>query len=153
MNSNTTNKITDFIFRISLAVVVIWIGSNELFYPSVFISYLPTFLGPEKSSIALDLIMIHGAVLICTALSLIFNTLTRLSAFIISLILGSILINSLISDGLSEVGFICIGLLGLSIFLVFPKKNTRVLGYTPVKSIYPEKLSKEMSKPFEEIKK
>jgi hypothetical protein len=97
----------------ALAFVVIWFGINEILSPSDWVVFAPAFLGTEN--LAIYAVIAHGILLSICGLLLIFNVYRKLAGIILSLLFIEIIVDLLISSGLSDITVRDIGLLGASI--------------------------------------
>lgn len=98
-----------------LSFVVFYFGVNEIFSPEDWVSLVPSFFGSGITY----LIIFHGVFLILLGFALILNFYRRIVAFILSLMLLSIIIVLISKGGLNEIVVRDIGLFGIALALSF----------------------------------
>lgn len=99
-----------------LSFVVFYFGIKEIFSPEDWVRLVPSFFGSGDMTY---LIISHGVFLILLGFILIINFYRRTVAFILSLMLLSIIIILISTDGLNEVVVRDIGLFGMALALSF----------------------------------
>lgn len=93
------------LIRISLAIVFIWFGMQQLQHPLLFVGWIPKEAG-FISLPAWELIMLNGTLEVSLGTLMLFGIFTRISALILGLHLALITL----SIGISEIGIRDFGL-------------------------------------------
>lgn len=106
----------DTILALFLGFVVIWFGYQEVTDPGAWAVYVPAFLG--AGAMVKNLVMAHGAVLVLSGLSLIFNFHRKTAAIVIAIILLDIVVTLILDSGLDEIVVRDIGLFGMALALL-----------------------------------
>jgi len=99
-----------------LSFVVFYFGIKEISSPGDWVGLVPDFFGSGDMTY---LIISHGASLILLGFTLILNFHRRIVAFILSLMLLSIIIVLILKGGLNEIVVRDIGLFGIALALSF----------------------------------
>ncbi len=114
-----------WVLRIGLFAVFFWFGSNEVFYPSLWVGWIPKifldiFSLEYTSSALIYSIQVHGLVELLAAFLLLFGKYVKFGAIIMVGILSSIIVFS----GINEITVRDFGLFtaALTLFLVYRKK-------------------------------
>ena len=71
------------VLRISLSLVFLWFGINQLYFPSSWIGFVPSFLSGIFG--AGDLVFINGSLEVVFGLMILFGIYLRFSSLILSL--------------------------------------------------------------------
>ncbi|RJQ18195.1 DoxX family membrane protein [Candidatus Woesearchaeota archaeon] len=132
MNLDSLKKYAPVVLRIALALVFLWFGINQLFFPNDFIGYLPNWAVQDQAGIgnvmhsvvnalpgkAYTLLAINGLVEVLLGIALLMGFFTRISA----IILGAHLFIIMISLGYNEIAVRDFGLVfaTVAIFLNGP---------------------------------
>ena len=103
----------------TLGFVVAWFGLNEVLMPQEWVTFAPAFLG--NGTLALTLVVLHGIVLVSSALLLFFNLYRRVAAAVLVLIFVEVIIGLVTQTGLSDIAVRDIGLCGMAVALIFKK--------------------------------
>lgn len=138
------NNIHQHILSWSLAFVFIWFGLSEVLTPESWTAYVPSYI--STGNITSALVVVHGAILIGSAVLLIINIGRRVAAAIAALLLLQIVASMILEgSGLTPVVVRDIGLLGACISLLFSGTTVYELTMTKttnVAGIFPEKYHK-----------
>lgn len=105
----------DNVASVALAFVLFWFGAEELHSPANWTVFVPKFIG--SSSLAVHLVTVHGAVLCLAAAMIVLNYGRRVAAAVVSFLILEIIIDLIISAGLSPIAVRDIGLFGLALSL------------------------------------
>ncbi len=103
-----------------LGFVVIWFGVNEIFFPTNWVGFAPSFLG--YGSLALSLVVGHGLILTLAGIMLVLGFYRRLAALVLAIIFLEIIVDLLIGQIAGDIIVRDIGLWGMSLALLFPSK-------------------------------
>ena len=103
------------ILSYSLGFVALWFGLNEMFFPKEWLTFTPSFIGSD--ALAVNLVIIHGAILTICALLLFSNIYRKLAAIILALLFIEIIIDLVSQTGVSDIVVRDIGLCGMAIGL------------------------------------
>ena len=104
-------KYSPIVLRISIALVFLWFGFNQLFYTESFFGYLPHWVSSFNPSL---FIILNGSLEVILGILLILGIFTRFSA----LILAIHLLGIMFSLGYNEIAVRDFGL-ALATFAIF----------------------------------
>jgi len=104
-------KYSPIIMRISIALVFLWFGFNQIFLPEDFLGYLPDFTSSFNPSL---LILLNGCLEVILGIFLILGLFTRLASFILAIHLLGIMF----SLGYNEIEVRDFGLI-MAAFAIF----------------------------------
>ena len=104
-------KYSPIIMRISIALVFLWFGFNQIFLPEDFLGYLPDFTSSFNPSL---LILLNGCLEVILGIFLILGLFTRLASFILAIHLLGIMF----SLGYNEIEVRDFGLM-MAAFAIF----------------------------------
>ncbi|HEU0085391.1 MAG TPA: hypothetical protein VFQ59_00305 [Candidatus Paceibacterota bacterium] len=104
------------VLSLFLAFVVIWFGVNEFTNPASWTAFIPQFLN-VSGEMARYMVMAHGAILVLAGLALVFDWKRRSAAFVIFIMILSIVATIIMGEGLGEIAVRDIGLLGMALAL------------------------------------
>lgn len=94
----------------ALAFVVVWFGYHEITGPADWVEFVPPFLG--RGAFAMNLVLLHGIVLVSCGLMLVLDRWRRWVALIVALMIANIAVTLIWSGGLGSVAVRDIGLCG-----------------------------------------
>ena len=113
---NNMNR--EVILSYFLGFVVLWFGANEIMSPAKWTVFVPEFMKAlVGAQMLVDLVILHGILLVVCGLALVFNYYRRLAASIVCLMLLDIIITLFLGEGLDEIVARDIGLLGMAFAL------------------------------------
>ena len=100
-----------------LAFVAVWFGVVEVLHPAAWTSFVPDMA--KTVTPAIDLVSIHGVLLVVLGLALAFNFYRRVAAVILAIVILEIVFFMLQKGGLNPIVVRDIGLFGMAFALSF----------------------------------
>lgn len=111
--------------RITLGLVCLWFGVNELLQPSLWTGYVPIL--PATATLTVILVLLHGSALLVLAVALIAGIAPRIAAAILSVLLVEIILGLTVGHGLNDVAVRDLGILGLALAVLGSQQQRLLL--------------------------
>ncbi len=111
--------------RLALGAVFLWFGSGELWQPRLWTGYVP--LVPQTSGVAITLVLVHGALLLVLAASLVIGIAPRVAAGVGACFVAEIVVALTVHGGLNDISMRDLGVLGLALAVAGTSRHRLLL--------------------------